>query len=494
MDARDLDSEERSCDRLKRCLRLVVQATDTFAGLAARWVAGILVALVATSGPMPVHAASALSDAAADPTHNSVVLSWTSPTRESGSLVQYAIGASGGAFGTWTSIPSSQPGGGNAGGYEVPNLSSSTDYAFKLRYTIPSGDNFSPEVETSASTFEPFTGRFLLPSGFFDDSDRAGFNQRFVVGMKFSAALGSRFALVPGRDTLEVGQSDLKRLTGNYGSDAPENTYGVELQARTGATSVPITLKAPRGPKVRCTAEEARATPERPPAKICSADLRPLVANVTGVVRAFRKVVLRLDTTSISENGGVATLDARLDWPFRTPTRHQASDVDVHVDIQIPGDDLVASGTRLTFRAGSRYSNRITLTARDDSEATGNRVIRISAGMPSLPNLATRSNPVLGADLSSDASIDLKIMEDEEGFLAPDEFVAKARFDTVLLTWDPSVNSEAHSYQYRYSSTGAAPDWQDVPDSAVGEANHSGFTVPGLSTETAYTFEIRAKA
>ena len=76
--------------------------------------------------------------------------------------MQYAISAGGGAFGAWTGIPSSRPGGDNAGGYEVPNLSSSTDYAFKLRYTIPSGNSFSPEVETSASTFEPFTGRMVL--------------------------------------------------------------------------------------------------------------------------------------------------------------------------------------------------------------------------------------------------------------------------------------------------------------------------------------------
>ena len=72
-----------------------------------------------------------------------------------------------------------------------------------------------------------------------------------------------------------------------YRSDAPPNTYGIQLQARTGATSIPIVLKAPSGPKVRCTAEEARATAERPPEKICSADLRPLVADVTGVARAY---------------------------------------------------------------------------------------------------------------------------------------------------------------------------------------------------------------
>ena len=35
--------------------------------------------------------------------------------------------------------------------------------------------------------------------------------------------------------------------------------------------------------------------------------------------------------------------------------------------------------------------------------------------------------------------------------------------------------------------------WTDVPDSAPGGANHTGYTVSGLDPDTGYTFEVRAK-
>ena len=415
-----------------------------------------------------------------NPTHNSAVLSWRFPYRSRTSVVEYRLSANGGSFGAWTEIPQSRLYQSHGSRYEVPNLALSTEYAFKLRYK--SDHSTGPEVEAGATTFEPFTALFTDLPAFRDTRSTARSDQLFTVTGEYSNALRTSRALGPRHGLVEV---DGAVYVGRDDGRDPDS-FWMELRAMANTTSVAITLKAPDGPKVRCTEAEANSAPIR---KICSADLRPLSEDVTGIVRARREVRLALDTESISENGGVANLTARLYKPRSRDTDpvNETSDVDVYVDVQITDEagDVEASGTRLTIPAGSRDSNAIALSARDNGEATGNRRIAIAA--------ATASEGHVALD-SETGRVELEIEEDDRGFLAPDDFEATPGPEAVRLSWDASVNAGAHTYQYRYWGTGTAPDWQDVPDSGVGGANHSGFLVSGLAKQTAYTFEVRARA
>ena len=236
------------------------------------------------------------AEPAADPTHNSVVLSWRNPIRPRNSLVQYRLRAGGGTFGQWKSILASYPGGRHAGGYEVPNLSSSVEYAFELRYMVPgSPAAFSPAVGASAATFEPFTGRFTSLPGFFD-SDASPVPTALGQFVNVKGELNDAFydyvgAMTPGNGLVDKGQSTRPTL---LHSDKP-GEFGWNLAPLPRVTAFTITLKAPAGPKVRCTPEEASHRPGSPITKICSRDLRPLVEDVVGIVRAERRVTLHLD-------------------------------------------------------------------------------------------------------------------------------------------------------------------------------------------------------
>ncbi len=62
----------------------------------------------------------------------------------------------------------------------------------------------------------------------------------------------------------------------------------------------------------------------------------------------------------------------------------------------------------------------------------------------------------------------------------------------VVLTWRDLGDSGISKYQYRQKAgTGAYGGWIDIPNSASGGTNATGFTVTGLSNGTEYTFEVR---
>ena len=417
--------------------------------------------------------------AAADPTHNSAVLFWVFEGRPDGSDVEYQVSANDESFGNWTEIPLSRPGQSHGSQYEVPDLAPSTEYTFKLRYKR--GSSTGPEVEASATTFEPFTARFTKLPAFRDALRISTSVQEFTVEGAFSSDLRPSRALAPIHGRFDVDGADYRGR--DDGRDL--SAFWLRFWAKAATTSVAITLKAPDGPKVRCTVAEADVAPIR---KLCSADLRPLSEDVTGIVRAEREVRLALDTASISENGGVANLTARLHKPRswgEASTVNETSDVDVYVDVQITdkADDIEVPGTRLTIPAGSRDSNAIALTALDNDATSGNRRIAIAAGTPSEGHVTVDSQT---------GSVELEIREDDQGLLAPDDFEATPGPEAVRLSWDPSVNMFPHAYEYRYWSTGTAPDWQYIPDSNITEANHSSFTISELARQTSYTFEIRA--
>ena len=79
---------------------------------------------------------------------------------------------------------------------------------------------------------------------------------------------------------------------------------------------------------------------------------------------------------------------------------------------------------------------------------------------------------------------------------APTGLAATSGDGSVTLRWTASAydgGSEVTGHQYRQKTTGDFGSWEDIADSAEGEANATSNTVTSLMNDTAYTFEVQAR-
>ena len=79
---------------------------------------------------------------------------------------------------------------------------------------------------------------------------------------------------------------------------------------------------------------------------------------------------------------------------------------------------------------------------------------------------------------------------------APTGLAATSGDGSVTLRWTASAydgGSEVTGHQYRQKTTGDFGSWEDIADSAEGEANATSYPVTSLMNDTAYTFEVQAR-
>ena len=79
---------------------------------------------------------------------------------------------------------------------------------------------------------------------------------------------------------------------------------------------------------------------------------------------------------------------------------------------------------------------------------------------------------------------------------APADLAATPGDASVALAWTTGADggSAIRMHQYRYRTGAAYPAaWTDIPDSAAGGANVSGFTVGGLTNGASHSFQVRAR-
>ena len=410
----------------------------------------------------------------ANPTHNSVVLAWVPHELiPSDHRFQYQMKIGDGSFGNWIDIPKSKSSQVNFAGYIVENLVSDTNYEFKLRGRR--GTTYSEEVETSAATFSPFMGEFtLLPP--FSDYD-TGLVDPVEPEVTFNSDFKKSIVFAPAH-----GQATYENAIFMAKRKRTDRTFFIRIRPNNSVHHATVTLKAAPEPHVRCTQAEADTFK-----KICSIDLRPLVADVVGTVRAHRKARLRLNPSSISENGGVATVTAAL-HKFANGNQDRLSKVPFHIDVSVApvspavaADYAFSANTRLSFAANRTSSTgTVTITAQDNSDLRGVRKLAVS-GVSSVSHV------------TMEGTVELTINEDDIGLVPPTDVTLTPAYDGVRLSWNPDVNTGEHAYQYQYKQgDGEFGSWTDIPDSGVGLANHSDYFVSGLTSDTTYTFSIRA--
>ena len=89
------------------------------------------------------------------------------------------------------------------------------------------------------------------------------------------------------------------------------------------------------------------------------------------------------------------------------------------------------------------------------------------------------------------ASIQIRVQGNTLAPAAPTKLSATPGETRVVLTWDNPANNTITRYQYRRKTgTGAYGNWTDISGSG---ASTTAYTVTGLTSSTAYTFEVRAK-
>ena len=100
---------------------------------------------------------------------------------------------------------------------------------------------------------------------------------------------------------------------------------------------------------------------------------------------------------------------------------------------------------------------------------------------------AVRSGPLYGAASSTTATPRPSVPA------APASFTATGGDGRVDLAWTDPSNSQITAYQYRQKVGSGSwnPDWTDISGSSATTTSHR---VTGLTNDTAYTFEVRAKA
>ena len=142
--------------------------------------------------------------------------------------------------------------------------------------------------------------------------------------------------------------------------------------------------------------------------------------------------------------------------------------------------------TKLAVAKGSVDGTAVTVTRTTGTVAA----VTVDIDLTTQPSLASGFTGFTFAKATS--GLPAVILPDTR---SPQNFTAKPGDGQAVLSWDaPASGSGVTRHDYRYKSgTGSYPaTWMDIPNSAEGGTNEDGYTVPNLTNETVYTFELRS--
>ena len=105
----------------------------------------------------------------------------------------------------------------------------------------------------------------------------------------------------------------------------------------------------------------------------------------------------------------------------------------------------------------------------------------------------TLSGVSANAQLASDATATGTIIDDDGGPTPPTNFSVTPGNTQVALSWDAPSSSDVTGHEFRYKTDGSYPAaWTAIANSAAGGVNEASHTVPSLTNQVAYTFELHA--
>ena len=417
---------------------------------------------------------------------DAVALAWTVPW-DNGSPIEkhqhrYAEGSSVPASTTWTDVPDSAPGEANATGGTVggDDFKPGTQYAFEVRAV--NGEGNGDEADATATTLTP-TWSF----GFYPVISGA---DKLTEG---GASRTARLIIVN-----DVRFSEDQTVTLKWGDDEIDSGL---IQGASGSATFTIDADDRQG-------ELEISAPDRPGDLYRPPESRLLTANLGGeqvgpsialeFVDDEAKPVATMVLSPTSEHSrGVSQMTVvEGDAVFPLATTSRGYDVLVHPNVRAE-----VTGSANKFEAGAlqtvdgktvfpmpftpasaTQSLGSSLTTNDNSTA-GDRSEHVFTIVPN-PDYYTIGTP---------SSATLIILDNDAAPTAPRNLRAQSRDGAVVLTWDPPTSlatTEFTAYELRHvagsSPGGTFADISTDPDTGT-------HTVTGLTNETEYTFELRAK-
>ena len=154
-------------------------------------------------------------------------------------------------------------------------------------------------------------------------------------------------------------------------------------------------------------------------------------------------------------------------------------------NVTVVNGSLPTGVTTLDVAAGSVDGTPVTVTRTTGTMAA----VTVDIDLTAQPTLPTNHSGYEFVKAST--GLPATILPDTRG---PQNFIAKPGDGQAVLSWDaPASGSGVTKHQYRQKEgSGSYPaNWTDIPNSAEGGANEDGYTVPDLTNETAYTFELK---
>ena len=153
---------------------------------------------------------------------------------------------------------------------------------------------------------------------------------------------------------------------------------------------------------------------------------------------------------------------------------------DLVLPVTVTNGSLAGGATTITIPVGAT-SGAVGVTR------TAGTTGAVTATIGALPALPAGHQ---GYALARAADLPLEIFPATDAPAKP----SNLRFDqgdgAAMLSWSEQNNVDRHEYRYR--TTGAYGSWTEIPDSATGGANASGFTIPGVVGGFTYHFQVRA--
>ncbi len=363
----------------------------------------------------------------------------------------------------WKAIPYSAPGGFNEDGFTVTGLDNGTAYTFQLR--AANGAEKSDAVESSAATPSGH-GRIVesitMTRDDGQDGEPYGIGDQIVFMVRFSQDVQCRelssdkprvvFDLGASRKNADTAPGVAAARNFRYAYTVVEgdvDSDGIEIPA--GPTALPDTYFA---------------------SDDCSNSFDKSGINAQGPL-ADRKVDGVYPSLDSAVVNGTA-LDLTWDETLRDDSVPAMGDFTVTVaGASRAVDDVAVNGKMVTLTLASAVTGRRTVT------------VSYTKGTNPLKDLASNDAPGL---------TDEAVRNSRTTPFAPTNLSASAGNGSVTLVWDaPASDADITRHEYRFKTGGNYPaQWMRIPDSAPGGANASRVMVPGLTNDTAYTFQVRA--
>ena len=500
---------------------------------------------------VPATAPEAPTGLEAIPGDGSVTLRWTASAHDGGSAVtshQYRHKTTGG-FGSWQDIELSAPGEANATSYPVTSLANDTAYTFEVqarnaegasgpsnqaRATPVAGDSTAPSLQSATTTALALALTYdedldadsePAPSAFTVTVDGAS---RAVTGV----SVGDTKVLLTLAPAVRAG--DLVRVSYTVPAMNP-----LQDEARNPAAAFsdhPVTNEVP------ATVPDAPSSLAATPGD-GSVTLRWTASahdggsevtghqyrhKTTGGFGSWQDIELSAPGEANATSYPVTSLMNDTAYTFEVQARNaegesgpsnQASATPVAGDSTAP---MLRSATTTALALGLTYDENLdagsepapsafTVTVDGAFRAvTGVSVgdtkvlltlapavravdlVRVSYTVPAMNPLRDEArNP---AAVFSDHPVTNEVPATVPD--APSSLAATPGDESVTLRWTASAHdggSEVTGHQYRRKTTGDFGSWEDIADSAEGEANATSYPVTSLMNDTAYTFEVQAR-